>query len=159
MRNAAYLLLLVLLCLIPASAKDSPSASQRKLKGYLQNLVDWENQARPIEPLLSLAENRTGAQQREIERRYDVLYQMMENKVKPLMREVSQYRSQVDPSLALPAQSVEDTVTSFSGWLDAKLTLQNAGAKNPGLPAIRNNEKTAYAEYQTRLKAAREALK
>lgn len=151
MRHIALLLFALLFC-TPVFAKDSASASQRKLKGFLDNLTSWESTAKGVEPLL-------GGQPKEIERRHDVLFQMMEKNVKPLSKEVSRYRGEVDQTYALPAQSVEDAITAFSGWLDAKMTLLNAGAKNPGLEAIRSNEKTAFAEYQTKLKAARDALK
>ncbi len=52
-------------------------------------------------------------------------------------KELSTYRNGgVDDSLSLPVQSVEDAAVAFSGWLEAKMTLLNAGAQNPSLKAI-----------------------
>ena len=152
MRNVALFLLAVLLCVSPAGAKDSASQSKRKLQSYLTSLASMESRAKPIEPALGNT--------KEVERRYDVLFQMMEKEVKPMARELSAYRNGgVDDSLALPAQSVEEAAVAFSGWLEAKMTLLNAGAKNPSLKAIQQNEKTAYNEYQNKLKAAQDSLK
>jgi len=152
MRNVALFLLAVLLCVSPAGAKDSASQSKRKLQGYLTSVASMEGRAKPIEPAMG--------DTKEVERRYDVLFQMMEKEVKPMARELSTYRGGgVDDSLALPAQSVEDALGAFSGWLESKMTLLNAGAKNPSLKAIQQNEKTAYSAYQNKLKAARDALK
>lgn len=152
MRNVALFLLAFLLCVNPAGAKDSASQSKRKLQGFLASVVSMESRARPIEPAIGNT--------KEVERRCDLIFQMMEKEFKPLAREISIYRSGgVDGSLTLPAQSVEDAATALGGWLDSKMTMLNAGPKNPGLEAIRQNEKTAFSEYQLKLKAAREALK
>jgi hypothetical protein len=150
---------LLLICLNVAWAKDSASQSRQKLKGFLDSMVQIESQARPVEPMAISLATRTRAQDKEMTRRIELLDNLLNKKAYPLGKEISQYGSQVDESMNLPHSAVKSTYEALADWLNAKLSLQNAGVNNPGLESLRKNEPIRYQEYQTKLKAAQAQLK
>ena len=152
-------ILFLLLLITPVWAKDSASQSRSKLRSFLERIQSAENTARPVEPMLIPMARRSPEETRELERRIRLLDDLINQKTRPLGREISQYQGQMDDSMALPHASLREAYEALDRWLTAKLSLQNAGVNNPSLDALKKNEPARYQEYQTRLKAAQEKLR
>lgn len=155
-------LLSILVCLLliaPVWAKDSASQSRSKLRSFLDKIQAAESQARPIEPMFIPMAKRSREETKELERRIQFLDELINQKTRPLGREISQYQAQVDDSMAVPHSAVREAYEALDVWLSAKLSLQNAGVNNPSLEALKKNEPARYQEYQVKFKAAQEKLK
>jgi LPS O-antigen subunit length determinant protein (WzzB/FepE family) len=155
-------LLSIVFCLLliaPVWAKDSASQTRTKLRSFLDRIQAAESQARPIEPMLIPMANRSREETKELERRIQLLDDLINQKTRPLGREISQYQAQMDDSMGLQHSALREAYESLDQWLSAKLSLQNAGVNNPSLDALKKNEPTRYQEYQAKLKAAQEKLK
>lgn len=154
--------LVLLLCLLLSTAvlaKESPGQTKTRLKGYLKTMTSLEKEARSIEPMHIPMNQRTPAQNKEMERRIEFLDTLLQTKVKSLGSEIRSNSNNVDPSMALPNQAVGDAYNALDDWISGKLELQNAGVNNPGLEALKRNEPKKYQEYQAKWQAAQDQLK
>lgn len=140
-------------------AKDSAGQSQKKLKGFLESIVQMENQARPVQPYAVPLAGRTRAQDKEMMSRIELLDNLLFKKARPLSKEISDYGANLNEGMNPQYSAVRDAYSGFDDWLNAKLSLQNAGVNNPSLEQLRKNEPVRYQEYQTKLKAAQALLK
>lgn len=155
-------LLSILFCLLliaPVWAKDSTSQTRSKLRSFLERMQAAQRQARPIEPMLIPLAKRSREENQEMERRIQLLDDLIQQKTRPLGREISEYQGQMDESMGLPHAAVRQAYEALDLWLTAKLSLQNAGVNNPSLEALKKNEPSRYQEYQAKLKEAQEKLK
>ena len=162
MRRFPLRLLSILLCLLliaPVWAKDSASQSRSKLRSFLDRIQSAESQARPIEPMLIPMDKRSREQTKELERRIQLLDDLINQKTRPLGREISDYQAQMDDSMGLQHSALRQAYEALDQWLSAKLSLQNAGVNNPSLDALKKNEPARYQEYQAKLKTAQEKLR
>jgi hypothetical protein len=151
-------LLFVLALVLPAAAKDSESTARSKWKKWLQSVQRIEAKARPVEPIHVELQKQTPAQHKEIVRRIELLDHLVEREVRPLAREIAQYRDFPD-NLASTQELVKKAAEELTNWTSAKLTLQNAGVNNPSLETLRKNEPKAYGEFQKALQAAQAATR
>ncbi len=151
--------LLCLLLFTPVWAKDSAGQTRTKLRSFLQRMQAAESRARPIEPMLIAMAKRTREETKEVERRIQLLDDLINQTTRPLGREISQYQMQMDDSMGVPHAALREAYEAMDVWLTAKLSLQNAGVNNPSLDALKKNEPARYQEYQAKLKAAQEKLK
>lgn len=151
-------LMLVLMMLAPVAAKDSESAAKGRWKKWLRSMQQIETRARGIEPIHLELQKQTSAQHKEIVRRVEFLDNLVEKEVRPLYREISQYRDYPD-GLATTHELIRKAGEELTNWTSAKLTLQNAGVNNPSLEALRRNEPKAYAEFQKAFQAAEAATR
>lgn len=152
-------ILLSLLLVVPVWAKDSPGQTRTKLRSFLDRIQSAESTARPIEPMLISAAKRSREETKEVERRIQLLDDLINQKTRPLGREISQYQGQMDDSMGLPHSAVREAYEALDVWLTAKLSLQNAGINNPSLDVLKKNEPARYQEYQAKLKSAQEKLR
>lgn len=151
-------LMFVLLLLAPVAAKDSESAAKGKWKKWLRSMQQIEARAKGIEPMHIELQKQTPAQHKEIVRRVEFLDNLAEKEVRPLAREISQYRDYPEGQAATH-ELVRKASEELTNWTSAKLTLQNAGVNNPSLETLRKNEPKTYAEFQKAFQAAEAATR
>lgn len=156
--SAMRLLFFLLVLCAPAGAEDTVAAAKKRLNGWLSRMTRIESKAKAIEPMIVPLATRTRAQDAEMVRRIEFLDNLLNKEVRPLGREVRSY-TLCPAQLRQERQAVLDAQDALEVWVDAKLSLQNAGAKNPGLETLRRLEPESWAAFNKAQKAAAQALK